>query len=64
MVPRATAGNARQLKLGKNENKLSFSGCAKPDWVGDGYCDYGNNNELCNYDGRDCCGDCWECADC
>eukprot|EP00903_Cladosiphon_okamuranus_P005791 g5738.t1 len=24
-------------------------------WIGDGYCDNRNNNELCNYDGGDCC---------
>eukprot|EP00903_Cladosiphon_okamuranus_P005789 g5736.t1 len=24
-------------------------------WVGDGYCDSRNNNELCGYDGGDCC---------
>eukprot|EP00903_Cladosiphon_okamuranus_P005790 g5737.t1 len=25
------------------------------DWSGDGYCDSRNNNELCGYDGGDCC---------
>jgi len=24
-------------------------------WVGDGWCDATNNNEICNYDGGDCC---------
>ena len=31
-------------------------GCSSPNWVGDGYCDDGNNNQECNYDGGDCCG--------
>ena len=31
-------------------------GCFEPDWVGDDYCDDGNNNQECNYDGGDCCG--------
>ena len=36
--------------------------------LGDGYCDDGNNNEGCNWDGGDCCGGdddftyCTECA--
>ena len=24
-------------------------------WVGDGYCDDGNNNPECNFDDGDCC---------
>ena len=32
-------------------------GCANQAWVGDGYCDDGNNNQECNFDGGDCCGD-------
>ena len=31
------------------------SGCENNDWVGDNYCDDGNNNAGCNYDGGDCC---------
>ena len=27
-----------------------------PSWRGDNYCDDGNNNEGCGYDGGDCCG--------
>ena len=27
------------------------------DWIGDNYCDDVNNNEACNWDGGDCCGD-------
>ena len=26
------------------------------DYIGDGYCDDGNNNADCGYDGGDCCG--------
>merc|ERR1712146_170649 len=29
--------------------------CAKPAWQGDGYCDDGNNNAGCDWDGGDCC---------
>jgi len=31
------------------------SGCASPNWKGDGYCDDENNNAGCDYDGGDCC---------
>ena len=31
-------------------------GCADQASVGDGYCDDGNNNQECNFDGGDCCG--------
>ena len=24
-------------------------------WIGDDYCDDGNNNAACNFDGGDCC---------
>merc|ERR1739848_319977 len=33
------------------------NGCGFPQWKGDGYCDDENNNDSCNYDGGDCCGD-------
>ena len=29
--------------------------CEYPLWEGDGYCDDGNNNRFCNWDGGDCC---------
>ena len=32
------------------------SGCARPEWQADNYCDDINNNAECNYDGGDCCG--------
>ena len=31
-------------------------GCGSPNWVGDNYCDDENNNEDCEWDGGDCCG--------
>ena len=27
-----------------------------PEWIGDGICNDKNNNELCQWDGGDCCG--------
>merc|ERR1711997_958434 len=33
------------------------TGCGSPQWKGDGYCDDENNNDGCDYDGGDCCGD-------
>jgi len=33
------------------------TGCGFPQWQGDGYCDDDNNNDGCDYDGGDCCGD-------
>jgi len=33
------------------------NGCGFPQWKGDGYCDDENNNDSCDYDGGDCCGD-------
>ena len=32
------------------------SGCVKPHFIGDGYCDDELNKEECNYDDGDCCG--------
>merc|ERR1712110_1158783 len=32
------------------------SGCGNDEWKGDGYCDDDNNNDACDYDGGDCCG--------
>ncbi|CAM9833989.1 unnamed protein product, partial [Ectocarpus sp. 12 AP-2014] len=29
--------------------------CDYPGGIGDGWCDEDNNNELCAYDGGDCC---------
>ena len=31
-----------------------FSDCPMPLYAGDGYCDYVNNINLCNFDGGDC----------
>ena len=33
------------------------TGCEYPQWEGDGWCDDGNNNPDCTFDGGDCCGD-------
>ena len=46
-------------KTGQHRWKLTFLlflGCIVPSWRGDNYCDDGNNNEGCGYDGGDCCG--------
>ena len=29
-----------------------------PSMIGDGFCNDETNNEICNYDGGDCCGSC------
>ena len=39
------------------ESKTSNSPCQGGNYVGDGYCDDDFNNEECNWDGGDCCGD-------
>ena len=38
-----------------DKSELSGGGCAKPDWVGDEFCDDFTNNPECTYDGGDCC---------
>ena len=47
-------GSAVSMLDGKFSNPKS-SGCQHSDWVNDGYCDDGNNNVDCNFDGGDCC---------
>merc|ERR1711994_563729 len=44
------------FKLEANEPSTRKEGCTVPSWRGDNYCDDGNNNEGCDYDGGDCCG--------
>merc|ERR1712223_1954089 len=44
------------FKLEANEPSTRKEGCIVPSWRGDNYCDDGNNNEGCGYDGGDCCG--------
>ena len=39
------------------ESKTNNSPCQGGNYVGDGYCDDDFNNEQCNWDGGDCCGD-------
>ena len=37
--------------------KIFFAGCADPSRIGNGICDDETNNEVCEWDGGDCCGD-------
>ena len=47
-------------KMGKKKSKsilfTLFLVCEFIHYKGDGFCDDGNNNEGCEYDGGDCCG--------
>ncbi len=38
--------------------------CDNYDWIGDGFCDGSNNNQVCLYDGGDCCHTLIECSFC
>ena len=44
------------LEPGYSIKAPDSSGC-KDSWRGDGHCDDENNNEECDWDGGDCCGD-------
>merc|ERR1712156_1005915 len=44
------------FNLKANEASTREEGCIVPSWRGDNYCDDGNNNKGCGYDGGDCCG--------
>ena len=35
---------------------LNIDQGGKTAWIGDGFCDDKNNNQVCNYDDGDCCG--------
>jgi hypothetical protein len=35
---------------------ICFEASLADTWIGDGFCDDGNNNEICHFDGGDCCG--------
>ena len=37
--------------------KIFFAACVDPSRIGDGICDDATNNEVCEWDGGDCCGD-------
>lgn len=39
------------------DNAFGGTGCFKKKWIGDGWCDNGNNLPACGWDGGDCCGD-------
>ena len=50
------------------KHELNLEKCDRAHhWIGDGYCDDDRNNQICNYDGGDCCGPnvntlfCFEC---
>lgn len=36
--------------------KAAIGSCSAPKYKGDGFCDDGNNNAACSWDGGDCCG--------
>ena len=46
---------------GKELTQEVSEDCPFPEWVGDGFCDWPTNVQECNYDGGDCCGDCYNC---
>ena len=35
---------------------IKIAGGGKKEWIGDGFCDDMNNQELCDFDSGDCCG--------
>ena len=37
---------------------ISVEECWYSDYIGNGYCEDGNNKAECNFDGGDCCGSC------
>ena len=43
--------------LSTTKSPIIPSGCIKPAWAGDGFCDDINNDEECGWDGGDCCGE-------
>ena len=49
-----------ELIIVRFQSKLNMHFCTENGgisyWVGDGFCDDINNNEICNYDNGDCCG--------
>ena len=54
MSHRGFFGPQKEIKI--DFFTFSYVGCIVPSWRGDNYCDDGNNNEGCDYDGGDCCG--------
>ena len=47
--------NSDNRKQNKKQTLFSTDG-GKSEWIGDGFCDDMNNQELCDYDYGDCCG--------
>jgi len=50
IAPSPTTPNVPETTTG-----TTGGGCSYPEWVDDKYCDDGNNNAECNWDGGDCC---------
>ena len=46
----------RPPRINMTTTNGSFEGCVHPQWIGDSFCDDGNNNQGCDFDGGDCCG--------
>ena len=40
----------------KKQHYFKIADGGKSEWIGDGFCDDMNNQELCDYDYGDCCG--------
>jgi len=49
--------NSCEVLCGVDPCSIEKEGCENMSWVNDNYCDDGNNNAGCEYDGGDCCGD-------
>ena len=48
---------SRFLLSSRTFSKIFFAVCADPSRIGNGFCDDATNNEVCEWDGGDCCGD-------
>ena len=65
-----TEPNTTESPKNQTTTTKSFCECPEPKWVSDGFCDDSTNNQKCNYDGGDCCGNdvdktyCFDCHDC
>ena len=51
-----TSGKISDSMIEERSNCTEY--CGYPEYKGDGYCDWENNNCGCEWDGGDCCGDC------
>ena len=50
-------GNFISILINHLISTYTISGCPKPHWKNDGFCDDMTNIAECEYDGGDCCGD-------